>query len=653
MKILLLSDRLGYGGAETHVVTLAAELKKAGHIPIVASSGGELELALARRKIRHIRLPLDKKDPLSVLIDRAAIDTLLSSGKFDVVHSHARNPSFIVSPLAKKHSLPLVCTAHARFSLTPLRKKLSRWGDSTIAVSEDLKQYLTEGYSLALENITVIPNPLDLSLFPERKEPSGIPTVVFLSRLDRDCSAGALLLCRIAERLCSRFGKIKIKIGGSGECSQTIRELSKKVNTRLGFECISLVGKVSDLPEFLSDASVFVGVSRAAMEAAVSEIPVVICGNEGFGGVLTEENFTSLSLENFCARGRGAASEKKLFEALCSILDGSVDTWAVGSLMRGYADSRECARKTLEVYSSCPKRGGNERAELLLCGYYGFSNMGDDALLRSAIKRARERFPALSVAALTKNGARDRTRFGVRCIKRSSPLSLLGALADCRYLVFGGGTLLQDGTSLRSLIYYCALLIAAKKFGARCLIWSNGIGPLSSRLSKALTARALECCDEASFRDPSSMNMAKKLAENLKTYRENDLAEAIAPADEHRAELILKSVFGEKIPRFIIAAPKGAEGVGDMLKALVKARRAGIAVLLVAMHEKEDGAITKKLAKLCGGKTAKGIGYSDLLALAKRSEGIYSMRLHALIAAKSVGAKYKAFGNDRKLRITL
>ena len=644
MKILLLTDKLGRGGAETHVVTLATELKRAGQLVAVASAGGELEKLLAERGIVHISLPLDKKTPSALLVCRAALDRLAE--RFDMIHSHARLPSFLADGIAKKHKIPLLCTAHACFSLSRGRKALSRWGERTVAVSEDLKQYLIEGYSLPSENITVIPNPIELSSFPVRSTLPDIPTVAFLSRLEPDCSLGAILLCEVAERLFSRFGKIRIKIGGGGAMLGAIREHAKKLNRKLGFECISTVGEVRDTKSFLSDVSVFVGVSRAAMEAAVSGIPVVICGNEGFGGRLSDENFASLSHENFCARGRASASAESLYDELCAVLTGNGDGQAVCRLMRAHTDSKGCAERTLRIYSELCEKKKDRRADLLLCGYYGFSNMGDDALLRSAIKKAREKFPDLSVAALTKKGRRDSSRFGVRCINRYS----LPALTGCKHLIFGGGTLLQDGTSLRSLLYYASLLILAKRFGARCYLWGNGLGPLKSKAAKRFTARAIEVCDAASFRDIESFSLAKQLCPDGNISMENDLALDIAPADSSRAEFILKRMFGESVPRFIIAAPKKAEGVSELRRELIRARRSGYSLLFVAMHEKEDSTITKLLCRECGGRYARGIGYSDLLALARLSDGVYSMRLHGLIAAKSVGVPYKRFGNEQKLK---
>ena len=71
MKILLLTDRLDRGGAETHIVTLSAAIKRLGHSLLVVSSGGALKSELLRQGIAHLTLPFDQKTPTSYLYCRA------------------------------------------------------------------------------------------------------------------------------------------------------------------------------------------------------------------------------------------------------------------------------------------------------------------------------------------------------------------------------------------------------------------------------------------------------------------------------------------------------------------------------------------------------------------------------------------------------
>ena len=137
LKILLLTDRLALGGAETHILTLYNALTARGHYVIVASSGGTLSTC-----IRHVNIDLCSRSPLSLLRGYFRLRSLILSEGFDVVHAHARIPSLIASLALHGLSLPLLTTVHARFRANGMRRRLSHWGYAAVAVSHDLRDAL-------------------------------------------------------------------------------------------------------------------------------------------------------------------------------------------------------------------------------------------------------------------------------------------------------------------------------------------------------------------------------------------------------------------------------------------------------------------------------------------------------------------------------
>lgn len=89
----------------------------------------------------------------------------------------------------------------------------------------------------------------------------------------------------------------------------------------------------------------------------------------------------------------------------------------------------------------------------LLCGYYGEHNLGDDALLEALL----EQLPADCEPVVTAFDEQEvATRHRVRTSARRSLAAVRAALERCDALVLGGGSLLQDSTSFRSLLYYAA-----------------------------------------------------------------------------------------------------------------------------------------------------------------------------------------------------
>lgn len=166
MKILLLIDSLEIGGAETHVELLAKELSEAGHKIIVASAGGIIYKRLLKADIRCVRLPKIIKFKskcgkigfaCSFLALRNFILRLIEREKPDIVHAHTRRTAFLAHYACKKHKIPLVVTAHALFSMSFSKKWLSKWGDYTIAISDDVKNHLTE-HRIPHKHIEIVPN---------------------------------------------------------------------------------------------------------------------------------------------------------------------------------------------------------------------------------------------------------------------------------------------------------------------------------------------------------------------------------------------------------------------------------------------------------------------------------------------------------------
>ena len=145
---------------------------------------------------------------------------------------------------------------------------------------------------------------------------------------------------------------------------------------------------------------------------------------------------------------------------------------------------------------------------VLLCGYYGEHNLGDDALLEVALSQLP---PHVRPLVTAHDQAQVHDRFGVATVPRRSLGAVLQALAQVDGLVLGGGSLLQDSTSFRSLLYYAALVVAARLRGKVVLLWAQGLGPLRRRRSQWLVKSLLPLAQAISWRDPASASLGATL----------------------------------------------------------------------------------------------------------------------------------------------
>lgn len=314
--------QLDIGGAETHVVELARELKKRGFYVVVTSNGGVYERELQRAGIKHYRVPLQNKNPINVYKAFKLLRHIIDDEHIDIVHSHARIPSFILGRLQRKMGFPFVTTAHWVFSTKYGLKYITDWGQHTIAVSEDIKKYLMDNYKIPEKNINVTINGIDTERFsPEtecddiKKEfniKDGENVIVYVSRMDEDRSDAAKRLIEISDELDTEIDMLRIIIVGDGNDFDNVSRMAREHNDIAGREMISLAGARTDINSFAAAAGLFVGVSRAALEAMACGKAAVIAGNEGYIGLFDESKLDIGIKTNFCCRGCNMTDNKRL-----------------------------------------------------------------------------------------------------------------------------------------------------------------------------------------------------------------------------------------------------------------------------------------------------------------------------------------------------
>lgn len=148
---------------------------------------------------------------------------------------------------------------------------------------------------------------------------------------------------------------------------------------------------------------------------------------------------------------------------------------------------------------------------IVLSGYYGFDNFGDDAILAILVRELKENLPDATITVLTNTVERTITQYGVNAVPRMSVKAVWKALHHADLFINGGGSLLQDQTSLKSLLYYLGTIFLSNLAGAKTVIFSHGIGPLNSFISRFLTKIALKTCSHISVRDQQSHDLLKSM----------------------------------------------------------------------------------------------------------------------------------------------
>jgi polysaccharide pyruvyl transferase CsaB len=391
-------------------------------------------------------------------------------------------------------------------------------------------------------------------------------------------------------------------------------------------------------------------------------VPVVLAGDEGFLGAIDEIDLERAEHTNFCCRGEDKLTDGALLSAICKLAEVR-GRERIGKALREYVcryhSSSICAERTEKVYrralAGAPCRACT--GQILLCGYYGYGNMGDDALLIRAIERARNKYPRLSICALTAGGKRDGRKFCVRCAARTSPAAVRREIKKSEIVVFGGGTLLQNDTSMRSLWYYLWVLRLAKKYGKRVQLWANGIGRIRGKRARYATARALCGCELLGLRERESVALARRLLSESKLsiprmILESDLALAEYCEDSERTRYLLDMLGIGEGARIAVVALRGVERAGYvhiMRRWVLSLAREGILPVFAVMFADEDLDMSIRMCREVGGVLAYPIGIGDTVSLMRRACVVLGMRYHALVFASGAGVPFIGFGAQPKI----
>lgn len=287
-----------------------------------------------------------------------------------------------------------------------------------------------------------------------------------------------------------------------------------------------------------------------------------------------------------------------------------------------------------------------QRPRVLLCGYYGEHNLGDDALLQVLLAQLPEQVEPLVTAA---DGPAVTRLFAVATVDRRRLGLVLRALQDCRALVLGGGSLLQDSTSFRSLLYYGALIVTARLRGLPVLLWGQGLGPLRRRRSQLLARSLLAMASAISWRDPASAQLAQRWG--IAGRLGSDPVWALTP----------RAWAGQGGPIVLCWRPvAGLEPLGWRPWLAAVAELADLAdrpVLWLPFHREQDSGLLERL-EASGllpsalARRSRSLAAPDLegaMALFSTAGLVLAMRLHGLILAAQSGSPCAALSYDPKV----
>ena len=291
-----------------------------------------------------------------------------------------------------------------------------------------------------------------------------------------------------------------------------------------------------------------------------------------------------------------------------------------------------------------------------ISGYYGYGNLGDDAILLAIQQQMARSGRPIELNVLSRRPEHTVKQYGLRAVQRFNPIHVWKTLCQCDVLISGGGSLLQDKTSTRSLLYYIALIRLAKHLGKPVFMYANGIGPISRESNRRKVRDCVALCDVVTLRDKDSLEELKALGvQRDDMVITGDPVFTLAPPESQEDALDL---LGIEHPNGVIGIsvrsipdmanfPREFAAVCDRL-----IRERGKAIVFLIMQESVDEPISRAVQQLMTEPSYVRKTPGDLpsmLNLIRGMDAIIAMRLHTIIFAANVNVPVVGCNYDPKV----
>lgn len=530
MKIVHIIGGGDTGGAKTHVLYLLNELSRYMQVKLICLRPG-----VFADEARELGIDTSVVKSGNIFSDIRKVTEIIRQDGYDIVHSHGAKANMFSLMAKRRAGIPTVTTVHSDYRLDYMHSFTRRMTiglfnsialhfiHNHIAVSENFRKMLINRKFNPL-NIYVLYNGMDFSVPTTNYSRSRLIEKYKLDIKDDHVIVGIAArlypvksietIVRAARLVKDKNPKVRFLIGGDGEDRKRLEALTSSLGLN---DTVFFLGWLDDPNELMSsiDISVLTSISetfpysilegakfkKATISTCVGGIPDLIeHGNNGYlfkpGDV---ERFSELILELAADEHKRTFMGERLYEKALS-------TFSVENMAR---TQRSIYIDILEKQAAAKE--GRKLYDAIISGYYGYRNIGDDALLMSIINDLKRYKPDIRLMILSKAPAATSRDFNVASISRFSMLRIFRAMKNTRAFIYGGGNLLQDNTSTRSLFFYLSMVWLAKKHRLKIMFYANGIGPLKKKVNRLLTKKIMNQVDVITLRETLSFEELKSL----------------------------------------------------------------------------------------------------------------------------------------------
>ena len=677
MKVIHLISGGDSGGAKTHVLSLLQHLNRTITAQLVCFRDGPFA-----QEARSLGIPVEIMGGNNIPRLRRRLTEYIRSGGYELIHCHGSRANMVGALLRKTTGLPVVSTVHSDYRLDYMGRPFARlsfgainaWAlrklDYRIGVSDAMVDLLiSRGF--APDRFYSIYNGIDFTPAPPQGD-----RLPYLRSLGADVDEDSVVVgiaarlnpvkdmstlirgFALARRDCPR---LRLVIAGDGEEREKLGNLAKE----LGVEKeVTFAGWISGgMDRFYSalDINALTSLSEtfpyaltegarfhlATVATAVGGIPYLI--DQDVNGYLFAPGDAEDLGRRLAALGMDDALRRDMGEKL----------YAKAS--RDFSIQKTVDTQ-LRIYQEILRRSRRERKArdgVVICGAYGRGNAGDDAILDAILQEIRSLDPDMPVTFLSKDPAATRLTYRVRSIHRSHILSWRKAMRKSVLYLNGGGSLIQDVTSRRSLWYYLYNIRSAHALGCRVQMYGCGIGPVTREKHRRMAARTLNSCvDIITLREPDSQAELQAMGvTSPQILLTADPALTLRAATEDETDSVLLCAGIPPHGKYLCFALRRWPGFEEAAPALRAAaayayETYGLTPVFLSVEKHLDPGAGRIAAD---GLSVPHYFLDDagkagtIIGALSRMEAVVSMRLHALIFAAGQGIPLVGIVYDPKV----
>ena len=511
------------GGAKTHIMNMVTGLAQRGEVMLVSFRAGPFADEARERGI-DVRV-IERHNPLRAA---HAMRDLVDQFQPDIIHCHGGRANLMGAIVRRSRRVPVLTTVHSDYRLdylgNPLKQHTFGAANSVALRFLDFYQPVADRMARTLiergfdpERIVKIYNGMEF----HRPEGDFDRAQYLKDNYGTEIDDGDVL-CGIAARLTAvkdiattvrAFAaaladapQLRLFIAGEGEDEEMLKKLAAQLHVS---DRVTFCGWVSPIEPFFRamDINLLSSVSEtfpysilegvcagcATICSDVGGMPELIDTGEN-GYIFPVGDYKKLS-EYMARLANDAALRERFAQALYE------------KASRDFSKDKMCERQEANYRHLIARfhRPKNERESIMICGAYGRGNAGDDAILEAIVQEMRALDPERTICVMSRRPKETRLVYRTGAVYTFNIFSVLHKFRKAALYINGGGSLMQDVTSTRSLWYYCYTLRAAKRRGCKVMMYGCGIGPINRAGNRKMAAKTIDrSVDRITLRDDNS-----------------------------------------------------------------------------------------------------------------------------------------------------